>query len=78
MGEGDGMTIEIQGKYSDINISVNYNGAFVIEFKDDKKVYEALLDAIYEKMNTEDFIATLDYDRMAEISKYFKTIKAKQ
>ena len=72
------MTIEIQGKYSDINISVNYNGAFVIEFKNDKKVYEALLDAIYEKMNTEDFIATFDYDQMAEISKYFKTIKAKQ
>lgn len=72
------MIIEIQGKYSDVNISVNYNGELVLEFKNDKKVYEALLEAIYTEMNTEDFIATLDYDQMAEISKYFETIKDKR
>ena len=72
------MIIEIQGKYSDVNISVNYNGELVLEFKNDKKVYEALLEAIYKEMNTEDFIATLDYDQIAEISKYFETIKDKK
>ena len=71
------MIIEIQGKYSDVNISVNYNGELVLEFKNDKKVYEALLEAIYTEMNTEDFIKTLDYDQMAEISKVFEEIKDK-
>lgn len=78
IGKGFVMTIEIQGKYSDVNISVNYNGELVLEFKNDKKVYEALLEAIYTEMNTEDFIATLDYDQMAEISRYFETIKDKR
>lgn len=72
------MTIEIQGKYSDLNISINYNGELVLEFKNDKKVFEALLEAIYTEMNTEDFIKTLDYDQMREISEYFKTIKDKK
>lgn len=72
------MTIEIQGKYSDLNISINYNGELVLEFKNEKKVFEALLEAVYNEMNIEDFIATLDYDQMAEISKYFETIKDKR
>ena len=69
------MTIEIQGKYSDLNINVNYNGELVLEFKNDKKVFEALLEAVYNEMNIEDFIKTLDYDQMSEISQYFETIK---
>lgn len=69
------MIVEIQGKYSDLNINVNYNGELVLEFKNDKKVYEALLEAVYNEINTEDLIKTLDYDQMREISEYFKTIK---
>lgn len=72
------MTIEIQGKYSDLNISINYNGELVLEFKNEKKVFEALLEAVYNEMNIEDFIKTLDYDQMAEISKYFESIKDKK
>ena len=72
------MTIELRGKYSDIKISVNYNGELVLEFKNDKKVFEALLEAVYNEMNMEDFIKTLDYDQMAEISEYFETIKDKK
>lgn len=69
------MKVEIQGKYSDLNINVNYNGELVLEFKNDKKVFEALLEAVYNEINIEDFIKTLDYDQMREISEYFETIK---
>ena len=72
------MTIEIRGKYSDINIHTNYNGDLVLEFKSDKEVFSAILEAVYAEMNTEDFIKTLDYDQMAEINKVFEEIKDKQ
>lgn len=71
------MKIEIQGKYSDLNINVNYYGELVLEFKNDKKVFEAILEGIYNEINTEDFIKTLDYDQIREISEYFETIKDK-
>ena len=71
------MTIEIRGKYSDINIRTNYNGDLVLEFKNDKEVFSAILEAVYAEMNTEDFIKTLDYDQMAEINKVFEEIKDK-
>lgn len=61
-----------------MNISINYNGELVLEFKNEKKVFEALLEEVYNEMNIEDFIKTLDYDQMAEISKYFETIKDKK
>ena len=70
------MTIEIRGK-SDINIHTNYNGDLVLEFKNDKEVFSAILEAVYAEMNTEDFIKTLDYDQMAEINKVFEEIKDK-
>ena len=72
------MIVEIQGKYSDLNININYNGELVLEFKNEKKVFEALLEAVYNEMNIEDFIKTLDYDQMAEINKYFESIKDKK
>lgn len=72
------MKIEIQGKYSDLNINVNYNGELVLEFKNEVKIFEAILESIYNEINMEDFIKTLDYDQMAEISEYFETIKDKK
>lgn len=72
------MKVEIQGKFSDLNISVNYNSELVLEFKNDKKVFEALLEAVYNEMYMEDFIKTLDYYQMQEISEYFETIKDKK
>ena len=72
------MKIEIQGKYSDFNINVNYNGELVLEFKNEVKIFEAILESIYNEINMEDFIKTLDYDQMAEICEYFETIKDKK
>lgn len=72
------MKIEIQGKYSDLNINVNYNGELVLEFKNEVKIFEAILESIYNEINMEDFIKTLDYDQIAEISEYFETIKDKK
>ena len=69
------MIIELQGKYSDISLSVNYNGALEISIDNNVNVFNSILDAIYAEMNTEDFIKTLDYDQMKEISDYFETIK---
>ena len=71
------MTIELRGKYSDIKISVNYNGELVLEFENYKEVFESILESVYSHINTEDFIKTLDYDQMAEISKVFEEIKDK-
>lgn len=72
------MKIEIQGKYSDLNINVNCYGELVLEFKNEVKIFEAILESIYNEINMEDFIKTLDYDQMAEISEYFETIKDKK
>ena len=72
------MKIEIQGKYSDLNINVNSYGELVLEFQNEVKIFEAILESIYNEIKMEDFIKTLDYDQMAEISEYFETIKDKK
>ena len=72
------MTLELRGKCSDIKISVNYNGELVLDFENYKEVFESILESVYNHISTEDFIRTLDYDQMAEISKYFETIKDKR
>ena len=72
------MTIELRGKYSDIKISVNYNGELVLDFENYKEVFESILESVYSHISTEDFIKTLDYDQMAEISEYFESIKDKK
>lgn len=69
------MTLELRGKYSDIKISVNYNGELVLDFENYKEVFESILESVYSHISIEDFIKTLDYDQMAEISNYFETIK---
>lgn len=68
------MKIVIPYNFSKIEIDTLYNGSFVIEIQDDNSVFESVLQAVYEVMNTEDFIATLDINQLQEIAEYYAKI----
>ncbi len=63
----DRVTLSFQQSVPDIKISVDYEGTLNLTFEVNKYVLKDLCNAIYEVMNTEDWLDTLDKDQMEEV-----------
>lgn len=72
------MTIKIPYRSTNINIDTALNGDLEISFTVADGIPEAILKSVYELIDTDDLIKTLDYDQIQEISEYFETIKDKK
>lgn len=67
VGRIDRITLSFQQSVPDIKMSVDYEGTFNLTFEVNKYVLKDLYNAIYEVMNTEDWLDTLDNDQMEEV-----------
>ena len=63
----DRITLSFQQSVPDIKMSVDYEGTLNLTFEVNKYVLKDLCNAIYEVMNTEDWLDTLDNDQMEEV-----------
>ena len=63
----DRITLSFQQSVPDIKMSVDYEGTLNLTFEVNKYVLKDLCNAIYEVMNTEDWLDTLDKDQMEEV-----------
>ena len=63
----DRITLSFQQSVPDIKMSVDYEGTLNLTFEVNKYVLKDLCNAIYEVMNTEDWLDTLDNDQMQEV-----------
>ena len=72
------MTIKIPYRSTNINIDTSLNGDLEISFTVTDGMPKAILESIYEEIDTDDLIKTLDYAQIQEISEYFETIKGKK
>ena len=63
----DMITLSFQQSVPDIKMSVDYEGTLNLTFEVNKYVLKDLCNAIYEVMNTEDWLDTLDNDQMEEV-----------
>ena len=63
----DKITLSFQQSVPDIKMSVDYEGTLNLTFEVNKYVLKDLCNAIYEVMNTEDWLDTLDNDQMEEV-----------
>ena len=63
----DRITLSFQQSVPDIKMSVDYEGTLNLTFEVNKYVLKDLCNAIYEVMNTEDWLDTLDNDQMKEV-----------
>lgn len=63
----DRITLSFQQSVPDIKMSVDYEGTLNLTFEVNKYVLKDLCKAIYEVMNTEDWLDTLDNDQMQEV-----------
>ena len=61
-------------RFSKIEIDTLDEGSLTIELQEDKSVLEAILESVYEVIDTSDFIATLDSDQLREIAEYYKEL----
>ena len=63
----DRITLSFQQSVPDIKMSVDYEGTLNLTFEVNKYVLKDLCNVIYEVMNTEDWLDTLDNDQMQEV-----------
>ena len=63
----DRITLSFQQSVPDIKMSVDYEGTLNLTFEVNKYVLKGLCNAIYEVMNTEDWLDTLDNDQIEEV-----------
>lgn len=63
----DKITLSFQQSVPDIKISVDYEGTLNLTFEVNKYTLKDLCNAIYNVMNTEDWLDTLDSDQMEEV-----------
>ena len=63
----DRITLSFQQSVPDIKMLVDYEGTLNLTFEVNKYVLKDLCNAIYEVMNTEDWLDTLDNDQMEEV-----------
>ena len=63
----DRITLSFQQSVPDIKMLVDYEGTLNLTFEVNKHVLKDLCNAIYEVMNTEDWLDTLDNDQMEEV-----------
>ena len=63
----DRITLSFQQSVPDIKMLVDYEGTLNLTFEVNKYVLKDLCNAIYEVMNTEDWLDTLDNDQMQEV-----------
>ena len=61
------ITLSFQQSVPDIKMSVDYEGTLNLTFEVNKYVLKDLCNAIYEVMNTGDWLDTLDNDQIQEV-----------
>lgn len=66
------MNINFQDRNATVTTSGNFRGETDISVDTNLDGVKLMLEAIYEKMNTEDLISTLDEDQIKEIVKYYE------
>ena len=63
----DKITLSFQQSVPDIKMSVDYDGALNLTFEVNKYILKDLCKAIYNIMNIEDWLDTLDNDQREEV-----------